>query len=77
MKNNEDGYKILSSTFKGGGLGYTYELTFNKSLEHTGRFKGIEDGLDAYVKKELSQNLTDSVIGVWTAFIVWVKSKLK
>jgi hypothetical protein len=46
----EEGYKVRSHMFKGTSeydgkiLGYTYEITFNKSLEHTGRFSGIEDG---------------------------------
>ena len=41
-----------TSEYNGEILGYTYEITFNKSLEHTGRFTGIEDGLNAYCKKE-------------------------
>ena len=35
----------------------TYEITFNKSLEHTDRFKGIEDGLNAYRKNELKPDI--------------------
>jgi len=54
----KEGYKVISHMFKGTSeyngkiLGYTYEITFNKSLEHTGRFSGIEDGLNTYCKKE-------------------------
>jgi len=36
-------YSILSSKFIGDN---TYEIKFNKSLEHTGRFKDIENGLN-------------------------------
>ncbi len=43
QKEEEKGYRVCSHTFKGGNddLGYTYEITFNKSLVHTGRFTGI------------------------------------
>jgi len=60
MKKTE-GYKVRSHTFKGAHslngkiYGYTYEITFNKSLEHTGRMRGIEKGLDEYVRKENKQ----------------------
>lgn len=39
----------------------TYEITFNKSLEHTGRFCGIEDGLNAYVENERKQDFRKSI----------------
>jgi len=49
----EDNYFILSHTFKGSdSYGYTYEITFNKSLGHTGKFKAIEKALDKYDKDE-------------------------
>jgi len=54
-----------TNEYKGEVIGYTYEITFNKSLEHTGRFKGIEDGLNAYVKKERRTNVIDSLKNVW------------
>lgn len=36
-------YRITSSEFIGDN---TYKISFNKSLEHTCRFKDIEDGLN-------------------------------
>lgn len=49
-------YKIFSSKFLGSNDGrHTYELTFNQSLEHTGRFTGIEQGLDAYRQNEIKE----------------------
>jgi len=53
MENTED-YRIVMTKFIGYGPNgsATYEITFNKSLEHTGRFKGIENGLNEYVKNE-------------------------
>lgn len=47
-------YRVVASTFKGRDErgNHTYEIVFNQSLEHTGRFTGIEDGLNMYVKKE-------------------------
>ena len=71
----EENYKVLCHTFKGSGdYGYTYEITFNKSLEHTGRMRGIEKGLDAYVKKEIKKEFTDSFGQLFYSFINWMKS---
>lgn len=53
---------------------YTYEITFNKSLEHTGRFTGIEDGLNAYVKNENKQQFKSSFGNVWRSFVRWLNS---
>ena len=54
MKKKEDLYSVIMHKFIGYGENgsATYEITFNKSLEHTGRIKGIEDGLNDYCKKE-------------------------
>lgn len=76
----EEGYKVRSHMFKGtieyNGkiLGYTYEITFNKSLEHTGRFRGIEDGLNAYCKKERRTDITDNLKRLWYSFVRLVKN---
>lgn len=73
----EDKYEVRSHTFKGAEefngkvLGYTYEITFNKSLEHTGRIKGIEDGLNNYVKKEPS--LIEVVKDALRYFVDWIR----
>lgn len=45
--------EIKSHTFKGlnkgdGWESYTYEITFNKSLEHTARMEAMCRGLDKY-----------------------------
>lgn len=59
MKTEDKEYCVIMSKFKGYSEdgSATYEITFNKSLEHTGRFKGIEDGLNGYVKKESKKML--------------------
>lgn len=60
-------YRVVMHKF----IGYsetgaaTYEITFNKSLEHTGRFTGIEDGLNAYCKKERRTDIIDSFKDLW------------
>lgn len=76
----EEGYRVRSHMFKGTSeyngeiLGYTYEITFNKSLEHTGRFSGIEDGLNAYCKKERRTDITDNFKRLWYSLVRWVKN---
>lgn len=52
---NIEKYRIVMTKFLGYGSdgSATYEITFNKSLEHTLRFKAIEDGLNAYVENEI------------------------
>jgi hypothetical protein len=71
------GYKVLMTKFicdyPDGSA--TYEITFNKSLEHTGRFDGIERGLDSYVKREKIENIVNlSKVGL---FIYWIKERMK
>jgi hypothetical protein len=74
----EDKYEVESHTFKGPEefngkvIGYTYEITFNKSLEHTGRIKGIEDGLNNYVKKERS--LIEVIKDALRNFVDWIRN---
>jgi hypothetical protein len=47
MKKQEP-YEIRMHRYEGrsGSGGYTYELTFNKSMEHTGRHQDICDGMN-------------------------------
>ena len=55
----EEKYSVVMHKFIGyseTGLA-TYEITFNKSLEHTGRFKEIEAGLNACCKNELKTDI--------------------
>lgn len=69
-------YRVVMHKF----IGYsetgsaTYEITFNKSLEHTGRFSGIEDGLNAYCKKERRTDITDNFKRLWYSLVRWVKN---
>lgn len=75
----EEGYKILAHKFigyndYGNGKGsYTYELTFNKSMEHTGKWAGIEKGLDDYDKKQIKKDFSNSFKNVWVAFVRRIK----
>lgn len=50
----EKKYRVEMHKFLGYGEDgcATYEITFNKSLEHTGRINAIADGLNAYCEKE-------------------------
>lgn len=76
----EKKYKVRSHKFVGCSkyneeiFGYTYEITFNKSLEHTGRFTGIEDGLNAYVKNEYKTDIRDNFKRLWYSIIRWAKN---
>ena len=75
MKQDKE-YRVVMHKF----IGYsetgsaTYEITFNKSLEHTGRFSGIEDGLNAYCKKERRTDITDNFKRLWYSLVRWVKN---
>jgi hypothetical protein len=76
----EQKYQVVSSTFvgtcenkDGEVYGYKYELVFNKSLGHTGRFQGIEKGLDDYCRKEPRQAVIDSFKSFWRTLIFWIK----
>lgn len=76
----EEPYRVSSHMFIGTSeydgkiLGYTYEITFNKSLEHTGRFSGIEDGLNAYCKKERKTDIADNFKRLWHSLVRRVKN---
>lgn len=69
-------YRVIMSKF----IGYddsgaaTYEITFNKSIGHTGRFIGIEDGLNNYCKKELRTDIVDNFKRLFYSFMRWVKN---
>lgn len=52
----------------------TYQITFNKSLEHTGRLKGIENGLNEYVKDERKKEFKRSFSNVYRSFIRWLNA---
>jgi hypothetical protein len=49
-------FRVTASKFLGSSdFGtYTYEISFNQSLVHIGRFTGIENGLNEYREKEIS-----------------------
>jgi hypothetical protein len=54
----QEPYRVQSHTFKGSDehngkiWSYTYEISLNRSMVHTGRFQGMEDGLNRYVSEE-------------------------
>lgn len=76
----ETKYRVSASMFKGVSefegniIGYTYEITFNKSLEHTGRFRGIEDGLNDYCRKERKKDIINSAKQLWYSLVKWVSN---
>jgi hypothetical protein len=74
----ESKYRVVAHKFIGydGDGEATYEIRFNKSLEHTGRFKGIEDGLNSYYKKEISSDVVDGFKNLWYLLVRWLKFKL-
>lgn len=52
----EEDFMVTSMEFKGESRGhYSYLLTFNQSLVHTGRLNKIEKGLNNHHKKVLSK----------------------
>jgi hypothetical protein len=53
-QNNEPSYHVDMYKFVGdvSKEDYTYQITFNKSLEHSGKFSAIEKGLNDYDKRE-------------------------
>jgi len=73
MKTKE--YRVVMHKFIGYGPSgsATYEITFNKSLEHTGRFDGIADGLNSYVKKERRTDIIHSLKGLWNSIKRFIK----
>lgn len=66
MKKTEP-YRIIMHKFIGrsGSGGYTYEITFNRSLVHTGKFSGIAEGLNRYEKRERIENISESLSDLW------------
>ena len=72
----QEGYKIRMTKFLGSDeYGYTYEIKFNKSLEHTGRYEGIEQGLDAYVKREAKEEVANSFKRLMASIIYFFKTR--
>lgn len=81
MEEKKEKYFVQSHTFmgtvtdpKGEVIGYKYEITFNRSLVHTGRFTGIAQGLDEYERREIRQEFTRSFGNVWHSFKRWVRN---
>lgn len=69
-------YSVISSTFKGSDKRenyelFTYEITFNRSLGHTGKFTGIADGLNEYERKERRENVGESLADFWYCLKKW------
>ena len=66
----EEPYRVTSHMFLGSTDGsYKYQITFNRSLVHTGRFKGIEDGLNRYEAKERITDFWESLQDLWHTFL--------
>lgn len=51
-KQKVEPYRIVMTRFIGDNTHFTYEITFNKSLVHTGKYSAIEKALNSYDKKE-------------------------
>lgn len=60
---------VGSHTYDNGEESYTYELTFNQSMIHTGLHRGIEDGMNRYRKHEKYRGFFQSLKNVWHSFI--------
>jgi hypothetical protein len=57
MSEKLEPFKIVATTFLGENNGnYTYEIVFNQSMVHTGRFTGIENGLNKYREDEMKEH---------------------
>ena len=53
-----DKYKVNRYKFIGGENEYTYEITFNKSLQRTDViFTGIPEGIDRYIRKQTKRDV--------------------
>lgn len=57
-------YQIKSHTFKGSNdFGYTYEITFNRSLNDTERMNnGIAGGLNRYIRRKQIRFIIESLV---------------
>lgn len=79
----EKEFRVVSHTFMGAEeyegvvYGYRYEITFNRSLQHTGRFRGIENGLNAYVKQERRNAVKNAFKTLWWAFVQLINRRKK
>lgn len=58
MSEKLEPYRIIATKFLGRNETgtYTYEITFNQSIVHTGRFTGIENGLNQYRENEIIED---------------------
>lgn len=69
-------YRVTATKFIGRSSDserYTYEITFNQSLGHTGRFTGIEEGLNAYCKRELKSDTISAFKVLKNSVTRWIK----
>ena len=60
-KQKVEPYRIVMTRFIGDNNNFTYEITFNKSLVHTGKYSAIEKALNAYDKKEPFNNFSNHI----------------
>lgn len=66
-KQKVEPYRIVMTRFIGDDTHFTYEITFNKSLVHTGKYSAIEKALNSYDKKEPFKNALDHAKGVFVS----------
>lgn len=72
-------YQVVSSTFLGTVThsnetqSYKYEITLNRSLQHTGKFSGIEYGLNRYEKREPWIEMGSSLISAFRYMVIGIQ----
>ena len=64
-KQKVEPYSIVMTRFIGDNNNFTYEITFNKSLVHTGKYSAIEKALNSYDKKEYFKNFVEYIKGAF------------
>ena len=68
-KQTAEPYKVIMHEFVGDSENFTYKMTLNKSLVHTGKWKGIENGLNRYDKLEPFYSAFDHLKGFFVS--IW------
>jgi len=66
-KQKVEPYRIVMTRFIGDNDHFTYEITFNKSLVHTGKYSAIEKALNSYDKKEPFKNFVEQIKGAFVS----------
>ncbi|RYC69608.1 hypothetical protein [Spirosoma sordidisoli] len=80
--NPEEEFRIRSTKFvrrevyDDGSKCYTYEISFNRSLEHTGRYNIMEDALNKSLKEEARKDLWFAVVRLYYSIKRYLSSLL-